>query len=391
MARFSLHHLQGPANTWYLRAADALIHDGAPVVSRGRAVHEALHTVLRMDDPRQRVLTVRGRRANPFFQMAETIWILAGRADAQWITGFNRQLSQFLDQAADRPGYFHGAYGERLRRWGHISKMETSGFQEMDQLRAIIDQLSKDPGSRRAVAVLHNPHVDNPWTPTNDRPCNIAFSAQQRDGRLHLAVFNRSNDLTLGLAYTNIVQFTTIQEFLAAALGLEVGTYTHVSSSLHVYDDDAIARRCLGSIRRPAFNVYDHVKPTAMLPWSATLEGFDTMLKLTAKPVSLAVLPCPYWETARQMLQVWAQLREHATSTSAAVLLPVLESVVPALCALPAQDWAVACLEYVYRWAANRMVDGNFRVVLERAHWPEPVVTFITHDQALDAATHAPV
>lgn len=382
--RFDVHDLRGPANTWYCKAVDALIHDGAPVVSRGRAVHEALHTVLRLENPRQRVMTVRGRRANPFFQMAETVWILAGRADAQWITTFNRQLSQFLDVGVPRPGFFHGAYGERLRRWGHISKLETTGAQETDQLKAIIDQLRRDPGSRRAVAVLHNPTYDNPWMDTADRPCNIALSVQQRDGKLHLAVFNRSNDLTLGLSYTNIVQFTTIQEFLAAALGLDVGTYTHVSSSLHVYDDDAIARRCLGSIRRPAFNVYDHATSVSMAPWGS-MEGFDVMLKLMGKPVSPVPVACPYWETARQMLAVWEQLRKATTSDEAA---SIVEKVVPQLVALPAQDWAIACLEYVHRWAANRHVDGTFTVALEcAATWADPVLAFIRHDHAIDPTT----
>jgi thymidylate synthase len=47
----------------------------------------------------------------------------------------------------------------------------------------------------------------------------------------------RSNDLFLGLPY-NIIQFTTLQEVLAGWLGVEVGTYNHLSDSLHVYEKD---------------------------------------------------------------------------------------------------------------------------------------------------------
>jgi len=55
-----------------------------------------------------------------------------------------------------------------------------------------------------------------------------------REGKLEWTQVMRSNDLVLGLPY-NIVQFTSIQEILASWLGVEVGTYNHISDSLHIY------------------------------------------------------------------------------------------------------------------------------------------------------------
>jgi thymidylate synthase len=58
-----------------------------------------------------------------------------------------------------------------------------------------------------------------------------------RDNKLEWLQVMRSNDLFLGTPY-NFVQFTTIQEVLAGWLGVEVGSYNHVSDSLHLYERD---------------------------------------------------------------------------------------------------------------------------------------------------------
>jgi len=68
-----------------------------------------------------------------------------------------------------------------------------------------------------------------------DIPCNIVSHLLVRDGRLDWLQVMRSNDLMWGLPY-NIVQFTSMQEIMAGWLGVDVGAYTHISDSLHVYE-----------------------------------------------------------------------------------------------------------------------------------------------------------
>jgi thymidylate synthase len=55
-----------------------------------------------------------------------------------------------------------------------------------------------------------------------------------RDGRLEWLQVMRSNDLIWGTPI-NFVQFTYLQEIMAGWLGVNVGSYVHVSDSLHVY------------------------------------------------------------------------------------------------------------------------------------------------------------
>jgi len=55
-----------------------------------------------------------------------------------------------------------------------------------------------------------------------------------------LTVFNRSNDVLWGAYGANVVQFSTLLEWVAGRLGVSVGTYTQVSNSFHVYTDTEV-------------------------------------------------------------------------------------------------------------------------------------------------------
>lgn len=57
-----------------------------------------------------------------------------------------------------------------------------------------------------------------------------------RKGKLEWTQVMRSNDLVLGLPY-NLVQFTSMQEILASWLNVDVGSYNHISDSLHIYTE----------------------------------------------------------------------------------------------------------------------------------------------------------
>ena len=367
----------GHANTWYVDRLRTLRQHGDRVLTRGRWVREQLHAVTVLLDPRQRVLTVPTRRANPFFQAAETVWLLAGLARADWIIAYNSQLAQYLDPSAT--GY-HGAYGERLRRYGAHERTGLAG-PGVDQVALAVRQLHEDPHSRRAVLVLRNPALDRPDLPTADSPCNVSMTVTARGGALWAAMFNRSNDLNLGLAYTNIVQFTTLQEYVAAATGLDVGPYTHFSTSLHVYEDDPIVDRVLGSAGQPC-DIYAHgVEPVAMLP--RPLPELDATIALlvrvgdVARPLSAGDLaaawqvPCPYWSSIGRMLLAWRALARgpHALDEAFALVGE-----------MHADDWMAASAEYLYRWACRRGLRAAAEAHVKNLWLPEPVLAWVQHD-----------
>jgi hypothetical protein len=204
----------------------ALLHlkeRGAPISPRGAPTLEYPTPVCTTYlNPTERVLFDTDRDANPFFHLMEALWILAGRKDVEWIGKFNAGLSRYSDNGWD----YHAAYGDRLRN--HF------GF---DQLVQVVNLLKKDPDTRRAVAQIWSAN-DDLNADTLDVPCNDLLFFKIRDGELNLTVANRSNDVIWGAYGANVVQFSIIQEYVAAWVGVEVGVYRQVSDSFHVYTDN---------------------------------------------------------------------------------------------------------------------------------------------------------
>lgn len=196
------------------------------VEGRGGRVLDLGQATIRVRDPRQRWVVSREPAMNPAFAIAEAFWILAGDQDAALPTFFNPALPRF---AGHGPAY-RGAYGYRLRR--HFG---------LDQLDRAYQALAANPSTRQVVVQLWDPTVDlarGDGEPQHeDIPCNVCGFLKVRRGRLDWTQVMRSTDVFLGLPH-NFVQFTVLQEVVAGWLGVEPGSFTVFTDSLHVYERD---------------------------------------------------------------------------------------------------------------------------------------------------------
>ena len=169
--------------------------------------------------PQERVLFSPIRDANPFFHLMESLWILAGRNDANWLARFNSNMVNYSDDG----WVFHGAYGYRMRTsYG------------LDQIKKAIKLLKHDPDSRQVVISIWHPRLDL-GAKSKDIPCNDTVFLKVRNGKLNISVACRSNDMIWGAYGANAVQFSMLQEYMAAQIGVGVGTYHQVSDSFHIY------------------------------------------------------------------------------------------------------------------------------------------------------------
>ena len=110
----------------------------------------------------------------------------------------------------------------------------------------MIECFKADKETRRAVMSFGDPMKDDfdergELKKSKDIPCTreLHFMKQSRNNRLDLIVRMRSNDLIWGASAVNIFNYTFMQEYVAAILGLEVGNYYHISDNLHYYDRHA--------------------------------------------------------------------------------------------------------------------------------------------------------
>lgn len=182
--------------------------------------------------PTRNVLFDPIRDANPFFHYLEAMWIIAGRNDTKFLGHVLPGMREYSDDGKT----FHGAYGFRLRHWtGQPQGMGL--YEDIDQMERAIEILKNSPSSRQVVLGIWDPATDL-GAKTKDMPCNDMLMLKIRQGRLNITVNNRSNDAVLGCYGANAVQFSMLQMYLAARLGVKVGTYCQVSDSFHVYEDN---------------------------------------------------------------------------------------------------------------------------------------------------------
>ncbi len=102
-----------------------------------------------------------------------------------------------------------------------------------NQYQFIIDELRRNPYSRRAVMDIRTPD-----DMTNEDPaCWQHAQYFIRDGRLHSKILFRSNDACKA-AFMNAFALTELQLKIALELGVNMGSYTHRANSYHCYARD---------------------------------------------------------------------------------------------------------------------------------------------------------
>lgn len=228
----------------YAAAFAALADNGERVSPRGEETLEIGLAALNLDVPSRRLAAVYGRKLNPFLMLAEVLWMLAGRDDVGLLRRFSAAIAGYAPAGGN---VFPDAYGPRLRNNGGI-----------DQLASVVDLLQRDRDSRRALMNFWIPAVDSTFE-AHAVPCNVTLDFKLRGDGLRLTVFNRSNDLHIGLLH-NIVQFGAIAELVAARLGASVVRQAHVTTSLHVYTSSPIHQRLRAAGIR-AVPLYAHTNP----------------------------------------------------------------------------------------------------------------------------------
>lgn len=158
------------------------------------------------------------------------LWMMAGRFDFESIRYYNPSAAKFTVDKFK----MHGAYGPRL-----------FGIGVNDQVSLAIDLIRARGDTRRAVATVYSPQFDTYRKEGADGsedevPCTIALQFRPRDGLMHCFGMMRSQS-AFALLPLDLFHFTLIQEYVAAATGRSVGSYTHFSGSFHYYEKDLAA------------------------------------------------------------------------------------------------------------------------------------------------------
>jgi thymidylate synthase len=185
--------------------------------SRG-SMTELTGVLLELTNPRAR-LSRTETKGRLFSCLGELFWYLGKTDDLAFIAYY---LSHYAKESDDGQTVY-GAYGPRL------FSMEGN-----DQIANVVKLLQTRRTSRRAVIQLFD--AADIAEHHKGIPCTCTLQFMIREDRLIMFTNMRSNDVFIGLPY-DVFAFTMLQEILARALGVEVGTYKHAVGSLHLYED----------------------------------------------------------------------------------------------------------------------------------------------------------
>jgi len=246
----------------YPALLEALLNEGDFVSPRNMLTREISPVGITITNPRKKIVSHPIRKLNYGFMVGELLWILQGRNDLS-IAHYNSQWAQFSDDGE----ILNGAYGQRIFRWdGAFDIIDESYVDEennthpsfeiqqvtINQFEKAYELLKEDPDSRQATIALFNPAQD--YRITKDKPCTNLMRFTIRNGKLNMFVVMRSNDIIKGFPY-DIFNFIMLQEIMAGKLNIEVGKYTHVADSLHLYETDfELAKQIIST---PYVSIYE--------------------------------------------------------------------------------------------------------------------------------------
>lgn len=211
----------------YHSALSSVIYNPSYVSSpRGMKIFEISDAAIVVEDPSY-CLYENDRRSSQFkYIAAELVWYFTGRNDADFITPY----AKFWDQIKNKDGTVNSAYGNLI----FTEELEDG----RNQYRWALDSLIQDKDSRQAI--LHFNKPSHQWNGNKDFVCTLNGIFQIRDNKLNFTVDMRSNDLILGtptdVAFFCLLQMQMLEHLRKYYPELELGTYTHIAHSLHLYE-----------------------------------------------------------------------------------------------------------------------------------------------------------
>lgn len=156
--------------------------------------------------------------------LLELLWFLKGLSDNEWLKSRGVTIWNEWDDPEKGLGPI---YGVQWRSW-------YGGFKYYDQITSLMDQLHKNPQSRR--------HIVSAWNVGElDKmalaPCHLLFQCYvHNDNSISLQVYQRSADMFLGVPF-NIASYATLAHIIAHSLGTTARSLTWVGGDVHIYSN----------------------------------------------------------------------------------------------------------------------------------------------------------
>lgn len=154
----------------------------------------------------------------------ELLWFIRGETNTRFL---KENGVTIWDDWADENGELGPVYGSQWRSW------KTQDGKKIDQLSGVINQIKKNPDSRRLIVSSWNVgEIDQMKLP----PCHAFFQFYVSDGKLSCQLYQRSADIFLGVPF-NIASYAALTMMVAQVCNLLPGTFVHTFGDAHIYNN----------------------------------------------------------------------------------------------------------------------------------------------------------
>ncbi|MFD6317370.1 thymidylate synthase [Methylorubrum populi] len=152
----------------------------------------------------------------------ELLWFLKGDTNVAYL---RENGVTIWDEWADANGDLGPVYGRQWRSWA-----KPDGG-TVDQIAWILDEIARNPDSRRLIVSAWNPADLNRMALA---PCHCLFQFYVAEGRLSCQLYQRSADAFLGVPF-NIASYALLTAMMAQVTGLKAGDFVHTFGDAHLY------------------------------------------------------------------------------------------------------------------------------------------------------------
>jgi thymidylate synthase len=154
----------------------------------------------------------------------ELLWFLKGETNIQYLKEHGVSI---WDEWANEEGELGPVYGKQWRSW------EGADGKTVDQITDLIQQIKKNPDSRRLIVSAWNV-ADLPRMAL--MPCHTLFQFYVAEGKLSCQLYQRSADVFLGVPF-NIASYALLTMMIAQACDLQPGEFIHSFGDVHLYNN----------------------------------------------------------------------------------------------------------------------------------------------------------
>lgn len=142
---------------------------------------------------------------------------------------WTEKLSWFIEQIKNDV--------EFAKKWGELGPVygkQWRDFNGFDQIKWIVEEIKKNPNSRRLIVSAWNPPEIEEMAKAGLPPCHTMFQFYVKDGKLSCQLYQRSADVFLGVPF-NIASYALLTMMVAHVTNLKLGEFIHTFGDVHIY------------------------------------------------------------------------------------------------------------------------------------------------------------